>query len=78
MKKLLIKLIKMYQKIPGNFHYSCRFYPTCSNYAIDALNEYGTVKGSILSLWRIIRCNPLSKPGYDPIIKRSEKSEKNN
>jgi putative membrane protein insertion efficiency factor len=78
MKKLLIKLIKMYQKIPGNFHYSCRFYPTCSNYAIDALNEYGTVKGSILSLWRIIRCNPLSKPGYDPIIKRSEKSEKDN
>ena len=68
----------MYQKIPGNFHYSCRFYPTCSNYAIDALNEYGTVKGSILSLWRIIRCNPLSKPGYDPIIKRSEKSEKDN
>lgn len=78
MKKLLIKLIKMYQKIPGNFHYSCRFYPTCSNYAIDALNEYGTIKGSILSIWRILRCNPFSKPGYDPVIKRSEKNEKAN
>lgn len=78
MKKLLIKLIKMYQKIPGNFHYSCRFYPTCSNYAIDALNEYGTIKGSLLSIWRILRCNPFSKPGYDPVIKRSEKNEKTN
>jgi putative membrane protein insertion efficiency factor len=78
MKKLLIKLIKMYQKIPGNFHYSCRFYPTCSHYAIDALNEYGTIKGSILSICRILRCNPFSKPGYDPVIKRSEKNEKAN
>lgn len=78
MKKLLIKLIKMYQKIPGNFHYSCRFYPTCSHYTIDALNEYGTIKGSILSIWRILRCNPFSKPGYDPVIKRSEKNEKAN
>ena len=76
MKKLLISLIKIYQKIPGNFHYSCKFQPTCSNYAIEAISEYGAFKGSILSVYRILRCNPFSKPGYDPVIKRSVKNEK--
>ncbi len=77
MKKFLIKGIKLYQKIPGNFHYSCKHIPTCSNYAIEAINEYGAVKGSLLSIKRIIKCNPFSKGGIDLVPKRSEKNEKN-
>ena len=67
MKKLLIKLIEWYQKIPGNFHYSCKFYPTCSNYSKEAISKYGVGRGIILSLKRILKCNPLSKGGYDPL-----------
>ena len=67
MKYILIWLIKGYQKIPGSWHSYCRFRPTCSEYAIGVLNEFGFFKGSYLSIKRIIRCNPRSKGGYDPI-----------
>ncbi|OGM89660.1 membrane protein insertion efficiency factor YidD [Candidatus Wolfebacteria bacterium RBG_13_41_7] len=45
----------------------CRFRPTCSDYAIDAINKYGFIKGGLLSAWRILRCHPWSKGGYDPV-----------
>ena len=67
MKKVVIKLIKMYQKIPGPWHNSCRYIPTCSNYAIEAINKYGLIKGGILSFRRILRCNPFGSKGYDPV-----------
>lgn len=67
MKKILIKLIKLYQRIPGKFHDNCIFYPTCSNYTIQAIEKYGFLKGSFLGLKRIIRCNPFNKGGYDPL-----------
>jgi len=69
MKYLLIKLIKLYQKIPGKFHNQCRFYPTCSNYAIQAIETYGSIKGTYLALRRILKCNPWGGYGYDPLIK---------
>lgn len=76
MKKILIKLIKFYQKIPGEFHNSCKFTPTCSNYMIDALNEYGVIKGLYLGIKRILKCNPFNKKcGYDPVIKKENKNE---
>ena len=79
MKKVLISLIKIYQKIPGNFHNNCKFYPTCSNYMIDAINEYGSIKGVYLGIKRILRCNPFNnESGYDPVIKRSRKNEEKN
>ncbi len=67
MKKILIFLIKIYQKIPGPWHNKCRHIPTCSNYAIDAIEIHGSLKGSFLALKRIIRCNPLGTKGYDPV-----------
>jgi len=73
MKYLLLGLIKIYQMIPGPWHNCCKFTPTCSNYAIDAIIEYGSVKGIILSFKRILRCNPLSKGGYDPVRKKDKK-----
>lgn len=69
MRRVLINIIKLYQKIPISWHGYCKFYPTCSNYAIEAIETYGAFKGSLLSIWRILRCNPLSKGGYDPVKK---------
>ena len=67
MKHLMIKLIKFYQKLPLDMHNACRFTPTCSNYAIEAYQKYGFFKGTALTVWRILRCNPFSKGGYDPV-----------
>lgn len=72
MKRILIFFIKCYQKIPGNFHNQCRHIPTCSNYAIEAIEQYGSIKGSFLSIKRILRCNPLGSSGYDPVIKKEK------
>ncbi|MBZ4683857.1 MAG: uncharacterized protein PWP46_723 [Fusobacteriaceae bacterium] len=78
MKKILIFLIKIYQKlispILGN---NCKYYPSCSNYSIEAIKEHGIIKGSILSIWRILRCNPWSHGGYDPVPKKNKKGGKN-
>ena len=76
MKRICIFIIKIYQKIPGPWHELCRHIPTCSNYAIEAINYYGSIKGSYLAIKRILRCNPLSKGGYDPLVKE-KKHEKN-
>ncbi len=74
MGKVLISIIRLYQKIPGNFHNMCRHTPTCSNYAIEAIEEYGTIKGVYFSIKRILRCNPFGTSGYDP-VKKKEKSK---
>ena len=55
MKYILIFFINVYKALPCPWHGMCRFYPTCSSYAIEALNEYGFIKGSIMSIKRIIR-----------------------
>lgn len=68
MKKLLIQIIRFYQKniSPGKIP-CCRFTPTCSAYAVEAIEKRGAVVGSVLALRRILRCNPLCKGGYDPV-----------
>lgn len=73
MKHVLIGIIKIYQKIPGPWHDSCRHIPTCSNYGIEAIQEYGALKGSFLTFKRILRCNPWGTSGYDPVIKKRRK-----
>jgi len=55
---------------------SCRFSPTCSSYAVDAVMEWGIIVGSILALCRVIRCNPFSAGGYDPVPKKKDTFEK--
>lgn len=65
MKKLLIKLIRLYQKTPLSAHSNCKYIPSCSNYAIEALNKYGVFKGIFKIIGRILRCNPFSKGGID-------------
>ena len=73
MRHIIIALIKLYQNIPGDFHNYCRHIPTCSNYAIEALNEHGIIKGSILTIKRILRCRPKGTYGYDPVPKKGGK-----
>ena len=69
MKKILIAIVRFYQRnvSPYKGGSSCRFVPTCSQYALEALEKYGAVKGSLLAIRRILRCHPLSKGGYDPV-----------
>ena len=69
MKKILLGIIRFYQKyLSGAKGYSyCKYYPTCSRYAIEAIEKYGAFKGGLLAAWRILRCNPFSKGGYDPV-----------
>lgn len=66
--RIIISVIRFYQKyISPLFPPCCRFTPTCSQYAIEAVRVHGAFKGSCLALWRILRCNPFSKGGYDPV-----------
>ena len=57
---------------------TCRFVPTCSEYAIEALEKHGVIKGSLLAVYRILRCNPFSKGGYDPVpeVRKGKRYEK--
>ncbi len=68
MKRILMMLVKFYRKFISPMRQPCcRFMPTCSQYALEALEKYGAVKGSWLAIKRILRCNPLCKGGYDPV-----------
>lgn len=73
MKYILIALIHIYQSIPGQWHNSCRHIPTCSNYGIEAITRYGSIKGSYLTIKRVLRCNPFGTSGYDPVPIKGEK-----
>ena len=64
-----LALIRLYQNtvslaLPGN---TCRFYPTCSHYGYQAIYKYGAIKGTLMALWRILRCNPFNPGGIDPV-----------
>ena len=76
MKNIIIKLIKFYKEAIspfwangpfGFFNSSCRFYPTCSDYAIDAVYNYGARRGTLKAIGRVLRCNPFTKSGIDKI-----------
>ncbi|UQS83837.1 membrane protein insertion efficiency factor YidD [Bombilactobacillus thymidiniphilus] len=68
MKFLFIKLVRGYQKyISPGLPPSCRYYPTCSTYMIDALKKHGWLKGTIMGCSRILRCNPFVRGGVDPV-----------
>lgn len=68
LKGMLIIPIKFYKKfISANLPPRCRYYPSCSTYAIEAIKKHGAVKGAILAAWRILRCNPFSRGGVDKV-----------
>jgi len=70
MKKLTLTLLRFYKKYlsPGRFEIKiCRFEPSCSRYTAEAVEKHGVFKGLLLGGWRVLRCNPFSKGGYDPV-----------
>jgi len=72
---VLIAPIRLSQLVPPYFfHGVCRFQPTCSSYAIEALRVHGPFKGFYLAVFRILRCNPFCKGGYDPVPPKKEKT----
>jgi len=74
--KILIACIKVYQyTLSPMLGPRCRYYPSCSNYAVAALREHGAVRGLGLATWRILRCNPFSNGGYDPVPPRHKECE---
>ena len=74
MKRPLIWLIKFYRKnISPNTPPTCKFTPTCSQYGLEAIERFGAFKGGFMTLWRILRCNPFSKGGYDPVPQKKSK-----
>jgi len=67
-KRALIRVIKTYKKfISPLLPLSCRFYPSCSQYALDAIDKYGSLKGLLLATFRILKCHPFHPGGYDPV-----------
>ena len=71
MKRFMIALVKFYQRCISPYKPPCcRFTPTCSAYAVEAFEKRGFFVGLILTVWRILRCNPLCRGGYDPVPER--------
>jgi hypothetical protein len=67
-QRAIIRIIKVYQKFsPYKGKKCCRYIPTCSQYALEAVEKYGAFKGGCMAIWRILRCNPFSKGGFDPV-----------
>lgn len=68
MKRILISIIIFYKKRISPYTMPrCKYIPTCSQYALEAIQKYGVLKGGLMSVYRILRCNPFSKGGYDPV-----------
>ena len=77
MKSFLLSIIRFYREhISPHLPAMCRYYPTCSCYAVEAIETHGAFKGFLLALWRVLRCNPLSKGGYDPVPPKREKEKR--
>ena len=76
MKRALLKVIRFYQTaVSPLFPPRCRFIPTCSQYGLEAIERFGALKGGALTLWRILRCNPWSRGGYDPVPEKKSKKK---
>ena len=68
MKWLALRMIRLYQRtLSVVMPPSCRFVPSCSHYGYEAIEKYGVLKGGLMAGWRILRCNPFNKGGYDPV-----------
>jgi putative membrane protein insertion efficiency factor len=68
MKRFVLSCIRFYQyAVSPHFLPACRYYPTCSAYAVEAIERYGVMRGSLLALKRILRCHPFHSGGYDPV-----------
>ena len=77
MKKVLVGVFRWYQKHISPWHKACcRFYPTCSQYAIEAVQTRGAIVGLYLALHRVLKCHPFHKGGYDPVPPKKQRMDK--
>ena len=68
MKTILLGIIKFYRKyISGLKRPCCKYFPTCSQYGLEAIEKYGAFKGVLMAIWRVLRCNPFAYGGVDPV-----------
>ena len=73
MSNFLINIIRLYQRMPLHTHSLCRYTPTCSEYTIIAIKEYGSIRGLFMGFKRILRCNPFGGSGFDPVPPNTKK-----
>jgi uncharacterized protein len=67
-RDLALGVLRVYQRaVSPAFPRRCKYHPTCSDYAVQAIRGYGLLRGTVLAAWRLLRCNPLSHGGYDPV-----------
>lgn len=72
---LALWLMRGYKRwVSPAFPPSCRYVPTCSEYAMEAVERYGVLRGGVMAVWRVLRCHPLVKGGYDPVVKEPQES----
>lgn len=72
MREIFVLPIKGYQRVVSPaLPRSCKYHPSCSQYAVDAVSSFGVLRGSILAMWRLLRCNPFSDGGYDPVERQT-------
>jgi hypothetical protein len=72
-KLVVLQLLRAYKwAISPMFPPACRYVPTCSEYAMEAVERYGAVRGGLMAVWRLLRCHPFAHGGYDPVVKQSE------
>lgn len=77
MKKILLAMIKFYQAAISPYTPKhCKYIPTCSQYGVEAIERFGAIKGTALTVWRFLRCNPWSRGGYDPVPQKKDKARK--
>jgi hypothetical protein len=73
-KRILLAAVRFYKRrVSPGLPPSCRFQPTCSDYALEAIDRFGAVRGTAMSAWRLVRCNPFNDGGLDPVPERSAK-----
>jgi len=71
-QRAIVLLLRAYKwGISPMFRPACRYVPTCSEYAMEAVERFGVIRGGLLALWRLLRCHPFVKGGYDPVVKQS-------
>jgi putative membrane protein insertion efficiency factor len=76
MKSLALGLLRLYKRwISPLFPPSCRYVPTCSEYAMEAVERYGALRGGMMAAWRILRCHPFAKGGLDPVVNAAARTE---
>ena len=68
-KRKVLRLLNRWQRHPNRPRGACKYEPTCSHYAQDAIREYGLVLGGARTMWRVVRCSPLGAGGYDPVLR---------